>query len=124
MDALINKYIEMRDAKAALKKKFTADTEKLDEIMTKIEGFILEHFNETGVESARCAGGTAYKSVRTSATVADWDATLAYIKTNDLWNMLDKRVNKTAVDEFKTEHNDLPPGINWREEIIVNIRRA
>lgn len=124
MEALIEKYIELRDAKAKLAAKHKADVAKLDDVMDKIEGFILEAFNEQGVESARCSTGTAYKSVRTSATVADWEATLSYIREHDLWAMLEKRVNKTVVEEFRNEHGDLPPGLNWREEILINVRRS
>lgn len=124
MEALIEKYIELRDAKTLLNNAHKAKVAKLDDVMTKIEGFILEAFNEQGVESARCSTGTAYKSVRTTASVADWDATLDYIKTNELWAMLEKRVNKTVVEEFRLEKGDLPPGLNWREEVTINVRRS
>ena len=124
MDALIGKYIELRDAKAKLKAQYTERAAKLDVVMTQIEGFILEHFKDTGVESARTEKGTAYKSIRTSTTVADWDATLSFIQSNGLWNMLEHRVNKTAIEEYRAEHNDLPPGLNHREEIIINVRRS
>ena len=31
---------------------------------------------------------------------------------------------KQAVEQYKEEHGDLPPGINWREEVVVNVRRS
>ena len=30
---------------------------------------------------------------------------------------------ETAVIEYKAAHNALPPGVKWREEMAVNIRR-
>jgi len=124
MEALIEKYIEIRDAKQEIVNKHKAKIAKLDKVLDKIEAFILEQFNEDGVESARCSSGTAYKSVRASCGVADWDTTLAYIREHDLWNMLEKRVNKTAVEEFRDAQGDLPPGLNWREEVTINVRRS
>jgi hypothetical protein len=55
--------------------------------------------------------------------VADWDQTLNWIKTEGAWHMLDRRVNKTAVEAYREANNDLPPGVNWRDEIVVNVRR-
>ena len=123
MEALVTKYIELRDAKATLAAAYKEKVAKLDAVMTTIEGFILESFNEMGIDSAKTAAGTAYKSTRTSATVADWDATLAFIKSKGLWNLLKHDVAKKAVEEFRDAHNDLPPGLNWREEIVINVRR-
>jgi hypothetical protein len=38
--------------------------------------------------------------------------------------MLERRVSKAAVEQYKDEHGNLPPGINWREEITINVRRS
>lgn len=124
MEELVEKYIELRDKKAQLSAAFKQKTAKLDAVLDKIEGVLLQQFKDLGMESVRTKAGTAYKSTRTSATVADWDQTLDYIRRKELWNMLDKRVNKAAVEQFKEEHDDLPPGVNWREEVVVNVRRS
>ena len=124
MEDLVERYIQLRDAKSKLAAKYKEDAGKIDGILDKIEAYILESFKEQGVESARTASGTAYKSVRTSATVADWDAILSFIQSKELWNMLDHRVSKKAVEEYKTEHGDLPPGLNWGEELVINVRRS
>ena len=58
-----------------------------------------------------------------SASVADWDAVLDHIRENDAWEMLERRVNKTAVEQFKAVNDDLPPGVNWSETQVVNFRR-
>ena len=33
-------------------------------------------------------------------------------------------VVKSAVEQYKSVNQELPPGINWREERVVNIRRS
>lgn len=124
MEELIEKYIAIRDKKAEIVADHKAKIAKLDEVLGKVEAVLLSQLNESGMESARCKSGTVYKSHRTSATVADWDYVLDFIQNNDLWNMLERRVSKQAVEQYKEEHGDLPPGINWREEVVVNIRRS
>lgn len=124
MKDLVDQYIRLRDKKAEITAKAKQECSKLDAVIDKLEAALLASFEEMGLESIRTAEGTAYKATRTSATVADWDATLDWIKANEMWNMLDKRVNKTAVQEFRDENDDLPPGVSWREEITVNVRRG
>jgi hypothetical protein len=124
MDELVEKYLELREAKAQLKAKYDTAKGGIDTSLAAIEARILDEFNKSGLESARTAHGTAYKNTRTSASVADWDATLKFIQDNQLWNMLERRVSKDAVVQWRDEHNDLPPGLNWREEITINVRRS
>ena len=124
MEELVEKYIELRDAKSKIKAAYDAKIAKIDGVLDKIEGVLLQQFTDSGMESVRTKSGTAYKQMRTSAGVADWDATLQFIQDNELWNMLERRVSKAAVEQFKDAHGDLPPGINWREEVVINVRRA
>ena len=124
MEELVEKYIKLREVKTKLSNEYKAKVAKVDDIMDKIEAAILAQFNELGVESARTNAGTAYKQTRTSATVADWDAVLHFIQENDLYNMLERRVSKNAVEEYVQENGALPPGVNWRQEVVINVRQG
>lgn len=124
MDAIIEKYIKLRDGKAQLVQKHKEKIQGIDSVLARIEAALLEEFREMGVQSVKTDAGTAYVQLRTSAGVADWDAVLAYIRENEEWGMLERRVNKSAVESFREEKNDLPPGVNWREEQVVNVRRS
>lgn len=121
---VVTKYIQLRDKKAKLKAEYDKQVAKIDTVMDKVEGALIKYFNETGLESVRTDAGTAYKTTRVSATVADWDALLSHILTSENYQLLEHRVNKTAVTEFKAANNDLPPGVNWSEEVTVNIKRG
>jgi len=125
IEQLIDRYIQIRDRKAQLKAKYDGEVEALDEGLKKIENVLLSKLNELGVDSfGKKETGLAFKSTVTSATVADWDSFLGYIKENDAWFMLDHRANKTAVSDFRAANDDIPPGINWREETVVRVRRG
>ncbi len=121
---IVEKYIALRDKRDAIMREAKEKCAKIDEHLEKIEGKVMGVLDGLGLESVRTEAGTAYVAERTSATVADWDAVLDHIKQNGLWHMLEKRVNKKAVDEYKSEQNDLPPGVNYRVVRMLNVRRS
>ncbi len=129
--ALVARYIEIRDLKAKVKAEADEKIAKLDDALDKLERHFLSHLNETKSDSVGTASGTFFKSKVTSATVADWDQLLTFVRENGLWHMLDKRVNKTATIEYMDANTDpetgekqLPPGVNYREETVVRVRAA
>lgn len=121
---VVAKYIELRDKKAQIKGEYDMQIAPIEEKMAKIEGKLIEVLNQTGGKLIRTPHGTIYTSVRSSASVADREAFFEFVKQNEEWPLLESRANKTAVQEYRDLHQDLPPGINWREERIVNIRRS
>lgn len=121
---LVEKYIALRDRRAERKAKYEQEDSADLTLQEKIEAVLLKHFNEAGVESVKTEFGTAYKSSRTAATVADRDVFFAYVREHNAYELLEARCNKTAVAQHKAANDDLPPGINWREEVTVNVRRA
>lgn len=123
-NAIVEKYLQLRDRKAELKANYEESVRELDAAMEKVENYLLKLMNQQGLEALPTAAGTAYKSTRTSAQVADWDAILEHIKSTENWAMLERRVSKAVVQQYMDENNDLPPGINWRAETTVNIRRS
>ena len=121
---LVERYIAARDMKTKLDAAHKTKLEPLIAAMEKTEGAILDFFNKHGIDNARCEAGTAFRASKTSATVNDMDAFLAFVKENDAWHFLEKRVAKTQVDEYVAEHKDLPPGISYSRMASLNVRRA
>lgn len=120
----VSLYIQMRDKKAQMKADFEASIAPLNEKMEKLEAKLLDVFNKTGMDSVKTENGTAYTTTRTTASVADRDAFMEYVKANEEWSLLEVRASKTAVEQFKAVHDDIPPGVSIREERVVNIRRS
>lgn len=121
---VVQKYIELRDMKAELQHNYKFKAAKIDEQLDKIEAKMLEVFDSTGMDSCKTEFGTAYTTTKTSASVADPDAFFSFVRENEEWSLIEKRPAKLAVEQFKEQNGDLPPGINWREERVVNIRRS
>ena len=124
IDSIIERYIKLRDKKAQMKAAFDASTSDINNAMTRCEQVILEEINSQGVESVRTEFGTAFKSVTTSVTAADGEMFMQFCIANDRMDMMEKRPNKTAVEEYKAANDDLPPGINYRQAVSLNVRRA
>jgi hypothetical protein len=118
-------YLAVRDRRAQRKKAYQVDDEKDKMVQDKLEANFLAKFQKNGTDSLTVRGvGTAYTSTKTSASVADHEIFMQFIKDNDEWGLLDARALKSAIEVYKEQHQALPPGINWSEEIVVNVRKA
>jgi hypothetical protein len=121
---VVGKYIRLRDLKAKLDNEHKDKMAPLAAAMEKAEAAILAFFNESGMDSAGCEAGTAYRSTKTSATVADRDAFFSWVQANDAFHFLESRAAKTQVEAFVKETGDLPPGIKYSSISSVNVRRS
>lgn len=123
IDAVVEKYVKIRDMKSELETAHKAKIAKVDEALSKLEVALLQEFDAVGAESIKTAHGTAYKTMRTFTNVADWDSFIETVEAKKAWFMLDRRCNKTGVLQWKEAHGELPPGINMRQEVAINVRR-
>ena len=94
---LVGHYVDFRDKKEAIKKEMTERVRDVEVFMDRIEGRLLELLLESGQDSAKTKFGTAYKSPKTSARVADWNALIEYVKRHEAYDLLTKNVAKDAV---------------------------
>ena len=122
--SLLRIFIGLRDKRSKRKADYDADDADDKYKQNKIETEFLRRFNERGIDNVSSREfGTAYRSTRVSATVGDWEPFLEHVKEQGAWELLERRVNKSAVKEFREANDDLPPGVNWTEAQIVNFRR-
>jgi len=123
VDQVVAAYIKLRNKKAAIEEKAKADVAEIRENMVKLEAWLLRQADEAGVTSFKTDAGTAYITTLDFAQVADWDATLEFIKNNEAYEMLERRVSKKAVREYIESHSQVPPGVNYGTKLEVNIRK-
>ena len=121
----VSLFLQMKDKKAKMKAEFDASLKPLQEKMDKLEAKLLDVFNKTGMELVRTEYGTVFPGVRKTASVADRDTFMDFVKENQVWSLIEVRVSPTGVDEYRAANDDeLPPGVNVREERVVNYRRS
>jgi hypothetical protein len=118
-------YVKLRDQKAKLKADYQELAAPVQQKMDKLEAKLLEVFNTTGMDSIKTEFGTAYTSTRTTASVADRDVFMDYVKAHEEWSLMEIRASASAIKQFQeASDGDLPPGINLTVERTVNIRRS
>jgi len=121
---LLKYFIRLRDRRSERKAAYDADDAGDKDKQNKIEVEFLRRFDDRGIDNVSSREhGTAYRSTRSSATIADFEAFLEHVKTKEAWELLERRVNKKAAEQFRDVHDDLPPGVNWSETQVVNFRR-
>ena len=123
LDDAVGAYVKLRDMKKAMQEKHKEELAPINEKMLKVEGFVHRELNRLGAQNAKTPHGTCYLSTITKPKVEDWGAFINYVRKEDLWDMLDRRPNKTAVDEYVESTGDVPPGLSIQQETNVRFRK-
>jgi len=123
VDDIIRSYVALRQRKADLEAKVKEEVADIRVMLGKLEGWIQARAEQEGVTSFKTPHGTAFLTTTDYAQVADWDATLAFIKDTENFHMLDKRVSKVAVREYMEETGEVPPGVTYGTRLGVNVRK-
>lgn len=123
IDAVISKYMQIRHQKDEINREAKSKVDALNIHLAKLEGYILQRMQAEGVTSYKTAHGTAFSTTTDYANVADWEATLEYIREHMQFDLLEKRVNKTAVRAIIDTTGTPPPGVNYGTRIDVNVRK-
>lgn len=122
---IVKTYIRIRDARAEKKKAFELEDGQLKENLGKLESVLLAHLNATGSESIRTDEGTFYKQEEITPSGSDWDRIYTWVKENDAFDALERRIKKTFIKEYMDQHEgSLPPGVSVHREYVVRIRRS
>lgn len=117
-------YIKIRDAMLDRKHAWEAEKKAFDQRLEMIEGYLLSHLNANGMESVRTDGGTFYKQEQVKPNIVDDEAFFAWIKANDAFDALERRVKAGFVKDFMEAHdNGLPPGLHVSRELVVRVRK-
>ena len=123
VDQIIAAYMKLRTDKAKVEAEAKEATKLIKQKMEKLESWIKEKADQDGVTSFKTKHGTAFLTTTDFASVENWDAMLEFVVKNEAYDMLEKRVSKTAVRGFIKENKEVPPGINYGTRLDVNVRK-
>ena len=125
LDKLTAIYIKMRDAKDKLTADYKQQYAHLEEQMSVLELEMLEICKNMNADSIRTKAGTIVRSVKSRYWTNDWDSMYRFIKDNDAYGLLEKRLHQTHMKEFLAENPDIyPKGLNVENEFTVVVRRS
>ena len=120
---VIRTYMKLRDQKAAIEAEVKDRVSDIKAKMEKLEAFLKTQMDAQGLTSFKSDYGTAFLTTTDYANVADWDAVLNFIRDNEAFDMLEKRVSKIAVRGYIESNKAVPPGITYGTKLEVNIRK-
>lgn len=117
-------YLKIRDARTALKEKYDAEDKKLEEQMDVIEARLLEICKDNDANSIKTQVGTVMRRVATRYWTNDWDSMYNFVKQNDAYGLLERRLHQTNMKQYLEENPDkFPPGMLLDSEYKITVRR-
>jgi hypothetical protein len=122
VNKMVQRYIQLRDKIAEIKETQRLELAPYDDMLNKLSGMMLQFLDETGQESAKTDEGTVYIRNQDSASLADPEAFMEYVRENDAYELMDRRANKTACREFAEEHGSMPPGVKFTSIRTTGVR--
>lgn len=120
----VEQYVRLRDKIKSLDDEHKQKMKPYKEALEKLNGAMLTHLMQIGAENIRTEFGTVYRNTKTSATLADPEAFMEFVVSNEAWDLMDRKANVTAVKDYLAENNTLPPGVNFNQIVEVGVRRA
>lgn len=124
IDELVDQVVRLRDRLKAADDAHKEKTKTARAYKDQLEAKLLEKLNAVGGESVKTAYGTAYRTTKRSATIADGDLFRGYVINNEAFDLVDWRANPLAVDDFIKSEGTPPPGVNYSMTHTVGVRRA
>jgi hypothetical protein len=123
VDKVIKTYMKLRSQKEAIEAETKDKVAEVKASMAKIEAWLKEKADADGVTSFKTDYGTAFLTTTDFANVADWDAVLDFIRKEEAFDMLEKRISKTAVRGYIEANKEVPPGVTYGTKLDINIRK-
>lgn len=123
VDELISMYIAARNQLATDRKGYKAREAAVKMHLTMISLMLRNKADAAGgVDTLATDKGTAYRKVKETFSVSNWEDLVAYIKVSGNFSVLQKRVSPNAVKEVREQESELPGGVDSRVEVEFAVR--
>lgn len=125
IDEMVDVYQRIHEARRELKHKFDEEDRALKADEESIKLALLGFMQKSGLKSVKTNHGTAYQQEDVIPTGSDWHAFYDWVRENNAFDALERRIKKTFVKEYM-ENNEgaVPPGVSVLRELTVRIRRS
>lgn len=123
VDVRVKQFIDVRDKIKEIEERQKKELEPFKTLKNQLAGWLQEYMTNSGSEGIRTAYGTCSLSSKTSASLEDADAFMQFVIENKQYELLDRRANSTAVQEYVKETGSMPPGVNLSTIQTVGVRR-
>lgn len=113
-------YIKMRERIRELEDKVKSIKEQQAMVADKM----LELCNEQDANSLTTTNGTISRRLNSSYWTSDWDSFYNFVKENDAYHLLEKRIHNGNMKEFLADNPDaVPMGLQARNQYVISVRK-
>jgi len=124
-DKLAEIYIKIRDKRHDLQEKYEAEDSALKEQLEMLAAKMLEVCQENNADSIKTPAGTIIRKVNTRYWTTDWDSMYEFIRENEAFPLLERRLHQSNMKQFLEENPDLlPAGLQADRAYTVVVRRS
>lgn len=124
LNKIVRVYTRIRDARGEKKRAFEAEDSRLKAQQEQLEAVLLKHLIDTESDASRTEAGTFYRQKEVIPSAGDWKAFYDWIKENDAFDFLERRIKRTTVTDYMDENEGaLPPGVNTFTRYAVRVRK-
>jgi hypothetical protein len=120
----IEQYVKLRDTIKKLDDEHKKKMSPYRETLEKLNAVLLAHLHAINGDSVATEFGTVYKSEKKSASIADGTAFMDFVIANQAWDLLDRKANVIATEEFIKSVGTPPPGVNFSSTFVAGVRRS
>ena len=125
VDKLSHIYLKIRDARLELKAQYEVEDKKLEEQLLVVEAKLLDICKDTGADSIKTQTGTVMRRVATRYWTNDWDSMYNFVKDNDAYGLLERRLHQTNMKQYLEENPDkFPPNMLLDSQYKITVRRS
>lgn len=124
MELRTAQFIQTRDLIKKIEDETKEKLKPLRQIQELLAGRIQAFMVENSLVNLKTKAGTCYTTTKRTASLSDPDAFMTYVIEHNAFDLLDRRANSTAVQDFVKKFKALPPGCNLNTIETVGVRRG
>lgn len=121
---VIDAYVKIREQREQLSEQYKQADKELVVKQDRLKAYLIGLMHEQNTTQLKSQNGPiAFQQNKVKYSCVDWTSYWQFIKENNRFDMLHKRIGDSAVTEYFNETHQYPAGINTFTETDVIIRR-
>lgn len=123
VDKLVKAHLAIRNKRKELSATFDKEDKDLKEKQELLENQMLKLMAAQNVDNMKTSAGTMYRQEQVKPAASDWDAFYKWIKDNDAFDALERRIKATFIKDHMEENDgELPPGVSVYRQYVARVR--
>lgn len=120
-EKVVKAYIDLKDLIESREKRLKDELAPLKDKLAMVESLLSGELNRLNLKNLSTPHGTVFRKAYTNLKVTDWTTVIDFIKQNDRYDLLEKRLTKSVA--MDTMEETPIPGVSVEQGYNVSIRR-